>query len=208
MAMGNVVGDACYLGYAFVSDGVVSVPKLLGAVLAIMAQGILLAYGDAPIQKVAGERGGLSAMVLYLRAISQKQLKRLPPRWIRILREKPVGIPFALLALNGVGLFVDSLYRLDWQSDEARLLQGALGLLIVLGTGAFALADFVKGQAVANSLLYAAPRILAVTTAANLFLAFATFNPFLLTGSTAFIISNFAGLYVKIDKKEPVPTDS
>ncbi len=67
MALCNIVGDLCYLGYAFAAEGFVSLPKLFGAAFTMLAHVILLAYGDDQARIIAAEKGALARVVLKLR---------------------------------------------------------------------------------------------------------------------------------------------
>ncbi len=200
MALSSVVGDLCWFGYAFASEGFVSLPKLVGSVSALFAHGLLLAYGDEQAQKVAGEGGDLSAMVLELRSFCQKQLKHLPEHWIGAIQARPVGIPFIMLGMNGVGLFIDALDRMMRHPNTGMIMQTIVGVLVILGTAAFALADYVKEQGVADRLLRIAPVLFLFATFSTIWLAVKTLNGFLVVAAIAFIVSNLSGFFAKIDK--------
>jgi hypothetical protein len=201
MALCNVVGDLCYVGFAFESQQAVSLPKLAGALFTLVAHTVLLAYGDDQARHIAGEKGLLSAVVLRLRTLAQRLLVRLPDTLRKWARIKPIGVSFSMLALNGLGLLADAvLHRPDgWSS----LSQTTLGVCIVLGCCCFAAADFVRSQRAADRLTTAAPVILTFATVASWGLAAATLNPFLLTSVVVFGMSNLAGYFTRIDKGEP-----
>ena len=201
MALCNVVGDCCYLGFAFDAQGWVSLPKLGGAFFTIAAHIILLAYGDDQARQVAGEYGIISRAILGLRDFCRHLLRCLPEQCVAFIRVKPVGLGFAMLALNGVGLLVDALLTsVSW----ANLSQILLGVCIMTGCGAFALADCVQRQQRANALLKIAPSILTVATVANAGLALTTHNGFMIMALLVFLTSNLAGFYARIDKEAVV----
>jgi hypothetical protein len=202
MALCNIVGDGCYLGYAFDAVGFVSAPKLAGALFATFAHIILLAYGDDQANKIAHEHGAISNIILKLRILAQRLAAGLPPALGKYVRAKPVGWPFLMLTMNGVGLAADALLELSRQSGGAMDWQLLSGTLIALGCGSFALADFVKDQGSADKLTKIAPSILACATFSNAGLTIATLNPFLLIGVVVFMLSNFAGFFTRIDKEE------
>ena len=197
MALCNVSGDLCYLGFAFAAQGWVSLPKLGGALFTLGAHVILLAYGDDQALHVAGEHGFVSRVILALRNFCRRLLRHVPENLMRHIRAKPVGVGFAMLALNGVGLLVDALITsFSW----ANLSQIALGGCIMVGCGAFALADYVKGQRLADFLLKGAPSVLTVATVANAGLALTTHNGFVIISLLVFLMSNLAGFYARIEK--------
>ena len=197
MALCNIAGDLCYLGFAFDSAQAVSLPKLAGALFTLAAHTILLAYGDDQARHIAGERGRLSTMVLWLRDRAQRTLVHLPDAARKWAQVKPIGISFSMLALNGVGLLADALrHGAGWSG----LSQLALGGLIVLGCACFAAADFVRGQKSADMLTLAAPVTLTGATIASWALAATTLNPFILASVLVFGISNLAGYFTRIEK--------
>jgi hypothetical protein len=201
MALCNIVGDLGYLGFAFDTEGLVSVPKLAGAMFTIAAHVVLLAYGDDQAQRIAGERGVVSRVLLKLRLLAQRALSALPRNAQSFVRAKPIFVPFTMLALNGAGLLTDALLSSFSASMAAQIV---LALFIIAGCGAFALADSAAKQNTANVLLKIAPTLLIGATLANACLALATLNGFVLFSVLAFLLSNYAGFYTKIDKKEPV----
>lgn len=203
MALCNIAGDLCYVGFAFDSPQAVSVPKLAGALFTIVAHTILLAYGDDQARHIAGENGALSRLVLALRGRARRLLVGLPDTLRRWAQVKPIGVSFSMLALNGVGLFVDAARHAD-TANWASLSQLALGLFIVIGCACFAAADFVRGQKAADILTTAAPVILTLATAASWALAATTLNPFVIISVLVFGISNLAGYFTQIEK--PLPT--
>jgi len=79
-----------------------------------------------------------------------------------------------------------------------------LGVFITLGCSVFAAADFAKGQKTADIFTKIAPAILTCATAANIALVLTTWNPFILLSLMAFAVSNLAGFFTKIEKKEPI----
>jgi hypothetical protein len=202
MALCNIAGDLCYVGYAFDSDQAVSLPKLAGALFTMLAHTVLLAYGDDQARHIAHEKGPLSRIVLRLRAAAQRALVHMPdgPRkWARV---KPVGVSFSMLALNGVGLLADTLLHVQ-ASSLSGLAQALLGLFIVLGCCCFAAADFVRGQKAADALTTAAPVILTFATVASWALAAATLSPFIIASVLVFGVSNLAGYFTRIEKPAP-----
>lgn len=203
MALCNIVGDLGYLGFAFAAQGFVSLPKLVGACFTMTAHIILLAYGDDQARRVAGEAGAVSRFILQLREYAQKITEGLPLAFQGWVRAKPVGVTFSMLAVNGFGLLLDAFIQTQ-NGVWAMSAQAGLGILISSGTIAFAAADFVKTQKMADTLTKLAPSILVGASVANACLAIGTFNPFLIMAVGAFAVSNLAGFYTKIDKKEPV----
>ncbi len=201
MALCNIVGDLGYLGFAFASQGWVSLPKLGGALFTLAAHLILLAYGDDQMRRVAHESGVLSRATLGLRAFAQYVLGALPVRLCAFFKSKPIGVSFFMLSVNGVGLFMDAV-RLS--SSQTALVQSVLGGLIMSGCLIFSMADFVEGQRKADILLKIAPPILVAASASNVALAIATHNFFVVLSVLAFLLSNLASFYTKIDKKEPI----
>ncbi len=107
-----------------------------------------------------------------------------------------------MLSLNGLALLVDAILRSQEELSWAMADQAALGALIMLGTASFALADFVKGQGVADLLTKIAPSILLCASFANVGLVVTTWNPFLIMSLFVFLLSNFAGFFTKIDKEK------
>jgi hypothetical protein len=202
MALCNIIGDGAYLGYAFDATGFVSPAKLAGALFASFAHIILLAYGDDQANLIAQEHGAISNIILKLRLSAQRFTADLPPRIGKHVRAKPVGWPFAMLAMNGVGLFGDALLQFSARGTVAMSWQLLSGALIAIGCGSFALADFVKSQKAANRLTKIAPSVLAFATFSNAGLTLATLNPFLLIGVIVFTLSNFAGFFTHIAKEE------
>ena len=79
-----------------------------------------------------------------------------------------------------------------------------LGVCIVVGCATFAVADFTKGQTLADRLLKIGPRFLVGASIGNAALVVATLNPFLLASLLVFMVSNIAGFYAKISKNEPI----
>lgn len=202
MALCNIAGDLCYVGFAFDSEQAVSLPKLAGALFTIVAHTILLAYGDDQARHIAGEKGLLSGIVLRLRGRAQRLLVGLSDGLRKWARVKPIGVSFSMLALNGVGLFADAARHAD-TANWASLSQLALGVFIVVGCACFAAADFVRGQKTADILTTAAPVILTLATVASWALAATTLNPFVITSVLVFGISNLAGYFTRIEKPLP-----
>ncbi len=201
MALCNIIGDFCYLGFAFAADGFVSVPKLAGACFTLLAHTILLAYGDSEMKKVADEHGVVANMIMGLRDQAQRVMEKLPSLIKPYVQAKPIGICFSMLALNGAGLVVDALIN---TTGSVRTMQTVLGVFIATGCYAFAVADFVKGQRSADIITKIAPSILALATAAGAVLAILTLNPFLMLGATVFAFANIAGFYTKVDKSRTI----
>jgi len=202
MALCNIVGDCGYLGFAFAAEGFVSLPKLFGACFTILAHIILLAYGDDQARVVAAEKGRLSKIVLLLREKAQSTIKFLPEFICKAAHTKPVGVPFSMLALNGVGLFTDAFLRFRMEASMAMGIQLVMGVLIVSGCCAFAAADFVKKQRAANILTKIAPTLLTGATIAIIGLAATTRNFFIIGSLIAFALSNIAGFFTKIRKEK------
>lgn len=202
MALCNIAGDLCYVGFAFDSPQALSLPKLAGALFTILAHTILLAYGDDQARHIAGEKGALSRLVLALRRSAQRLLVGLPDTLRRWAQVKPIGVSFSMLALNGVGLFADAA-RHAAPGDWASLSQLALGVFIVIGCCCFAAADFVRGQKAADLLTTAAPVTLTLATLASWALAATTLNPFVIASVLVFGVSNLAGYFTRIEKTFP-----
>jgi hypothetical protein len=203
MALCNIVGDFGYLGFAFDAVGFVSVAKLVGASFTMLAHIILLAYGDDQAQRITHEEGRLAKVILGLRRGAQRATTPMPDLLHQWIRAKPIGVTFSMLALNGIALVADCTVAVPHPGLKMPF-QAALGILITCGTGAFATADFVKKQRVANILTKVAPTILVGASVASAGLVMTTWNPFILLSVMAFAISNVAGFFTKIDKKEPV----
>lgn len=201
MALCNIVGDLCYLGFAFAAKGWVSPPKLSGAAFAMLAHMVLLAYGDDQARHIACESGVISRIILRMRAFAQRALRSMPEKAQSLARAKPVGVPFAMLCMNGVGLLTDAVFARG--SSLASTSQMMLGLCIVAGCGSYALADFVREQKTANMFLKLAPTLLVGAYLSNAGLALATHNGFLILALAVFFLSNVTGFYTKIDK-DPV----
>lgn len=202
MALCNIAGDLCYVGFAFDSPQAVSLPKLAGALFTIVAHTILLAYGDDQARHIADEKGALSRLVLALRGRAQRLLVGLPDTLRRWAQVKPIGVCFSMLALNGVGLFADAARHAE-PGGWASLSQLALGVCIVIGCCCFAAADFVSGQKAADTLTTAAPVILTLATIASWALAATTLNPFVIASVLVFGVSNLAGYFTRIEKSLP-----
>lgn len=202
MALCNIAGDLCYVGFAFDAPQAVSLPKLAGALFTIVAHTILLAYGDDQARHIAGEKGTLSRLVLALRGRAQRLLVGMPDTLRRWAQVKPIGVSFSMLALNGVGLFADAARHAE-PDDWASLSQLALGVFIVIGCCCFAAADFVRGQKAADTLTTAAPVILTLATIASWALAATTLNPFVIASVLVFGVSNLAGYFTRIEKTLP-----
>ncbi len=201
LALGNIVGDMGYLGFAFYAEGWVSGPKLGGALFTMLAHIILLAHGDRQAEAVAHESGVLARAVLRLRAASAWMVGQIPLGLQRWIKAKPVGVAFGMLTVNGVGLAVDAGLQLGDQPIPAMAVQALLGVLIVLGCGCFSLADFVKGQGLADLATRSASLLLMGATVAVVLLALATMNPFVVLSVLAFGTSNFAAFFARVDKK-------
>ncbi len=202
IALCSIAGDMGYLGFAFHAQGWVSGPKLLGSLFTLAAHIVLLAYGDdLQSRRIAEEKSFASRIIGSLRQQARRIVLLLPRDINEAVRARPVGIPFAMLAMNGVGLLTDSLFH-DLSFSVSS--QFVLGLCITLGCGAFALADFHPGQRVSNALLKAGPVLLTCATAANGLVAIGTLNVFMIFSTVMFLISNLAGFYTKIDKQSPV----
>jgi hypothetical protein len=197
MALCNIVGDGCYLGFAFAAAGFVSGPKLAGALCTMGAHLMLLAYGDDQARKVAHEPGFAARILLRLRGWSKMVMGLFPEFLQKRIRAKPVGIPFMILSLNGLGLTVDALMQpLDFAGGS----QLGLGLLILCGCLAFSAADFIGSQKYADILTKTAATLLTCAIFPNTLLALQTLNFFLFVSIIVFGISNLSGLLARIDK--------
>ncbi len=204
MALCNIAGDLCYLGFAFDAQGFVSVPKLAGACFTMIAHIFLLAFGDAQAKAIADERGVLPRAFFALREGAQGLTRLLPPVARKAIRAKPVGIAFAMLAMNGAGLLADAVQRLA-SSGPGRIAafsQVALGFLIVIGTACFSAADFTRSQKTADRLTKLAPTVLSGASIAGGILALATLNPFLMAAIVVFALANFSGFFARIGKEK------
>lgn len=199
MALCNIAGDLCYVGFAFDSPHGVSLPKLAGALFTIAAHTVLLAYGDDQARHIAGEAGLPSRIVLALRGRARRVLVGLPDALRKWAQVKPVGISFSMLALNGAGLFADAARHAD-TGNWASLSQLALGVFIVIGCCCFAAADFARAQRTADILTTAAPVTLTLATIASWALAATTLNPFVIVSIAVFAVSNLAGYFTRIEK--------
>ena len=200
MALANIVGDSCYLGYAFAADGWISPSKLAGALFTLVAHLLLLAYGDMQAARIASEKGRLSRAVMRLRRVAQFLTERLPTFIGNCLRGRPVGICFFMLSLNGLALLVDAFQNRYYGHGLTMIIQGFMGVLIAIGTGSFAVAGFVKTQSRSNLFTGIAPMVLLAASAVNIALALMTRNLFIAIAVVAFLISNFAGFYTRLDK--------
>lgn len=198
MALGNIGGDLCYLGFAFNAQGWVSYPKLAGFLFTFVAHSVLLAFADSQILAIEQEKGCASATILWLRHRAQSAFVYAPPKLLFRLRAKPVGIAFGMLCFNGAGLVVDALMK---GSSFAALTQTALGLGIILGCSCFAWADWVKSQKVADRLLKLGPFIFTLVTLMNGLLFYATRDGFLALSLILFMTANWIGFYTKISKE-------
>jgi hypothetical protein len=199
MALCNIVGDLGYLGFAFAANGFVSLPKLVGALCTMVAHILLLAYGDDQARMIEAEKGLPARVFMSLRKLARIAASCLPSAIQAAIRAKPVGIPFLVLSMNGVGLMADAILHRDGIVEVSQIV---LGTLIFMGTGAFAIADFVKSQRTANILTKTAPSILACASLANVGLAVTTLNGFLIMSLLAFALSNFAGFFTHINKEK------
>lgn len=202
MALSAIVGDGGYLGYAFAADGFVSFPKLTGAIFTFCAHIFLLAYGDDHARRVAGEAGFLSGVFARLRHMAKILTRIVPSSVERAVRAKPVGIPFLMLAVNGMGLSVDGVLRFRHQADPAMGIQIVLGFLVMAGCAAFAAADFVRTQEAADRLTKFAPVLFTFASLLQFGLAVATLNVFLIGAGVAFFIFNLASFLTRIDKRK------
>ena len=208
MALANIVGDLCYVGFAFEAEQWVSYPKLCGALFTIAAHIVLLAYGDDELRHVVTEDGLAARCVMALRVWAKAILSFLPSNLRRLMQWRPVALSFGMLALNGVGLLIDVLAKLPHVTGWALATQGLLGALIVIGCLAFVAADLTRSQTTSDGLLRIGPTIFMAATVANAVMALQTHNFFLICGLVAFGLSNIAGFFTKIDKDLTArPTD-
>ena len=203
MALANIVGDLCYVGFAFDAPHGVSYPKLCGAAFTIAAHIILLAHGDDEMRRVADESGRVAQCVLALRGWANASLILLPPLLRRWAKWRPVALSFGVLALNGAGLLVDAVFSMGSAPDFAMMTQAALGLFIMIGCMAFVAADCVRSQTVSDVFLKLGPTAFLAATVFSGGLALQTRNIFLICGVLAFGLSNLAGFYTRIDKDAP-----
>ncbi len=202
MALCNIIGDLGYFGFAFDATGFVSLPKLLGSSFTIFAHTILLAYGDEQARLIAAEKGIFSDIFLTLRRVAQKVAGSLPMALQKAVRAKPVGIPFSMLMMNGVGLLVDGILEWAHQPHSAMAIQIILALCVIIGCAAYAMADFIKGQKAADILIRIAQISLSGSTVVNGALVLATKNPFLTLSFIVFAFANFVGFFVRLDKEK------
>ncbi len=200
LALCNILGDLCWLGFAFHTEGFISFSKFLGAVFAIFAHLILLAFGDDQARKMMTESGWVAHFLLRLRVYAQRLVSCFPTKIQGYVLKRPVGIPFSMLMLNGVALLLDVI--LAGRMNAALMVQTFSGVIIIGGCGCFALADFIKSQLWANRLTKLAPAILVLATFAQIALALTTLNPFLIISVPIWMLSNFAGFFTKIDKEK------
>ena len=200
MALGNSVGDCCYLGFAFYAHHGLSGIKIAGALSAIIGQILLLAYADDQARKIEHEQGRLAVLLLSVRAFLKKLLRRL----IRERRlSKPIFCGFAFLAMNGLALLAEAMTR----RDPASLSQIFLGVTIFGGCMTFAMADWVDRQRTADFLTKIAPTILVGSTFGNIALSVTSWNPFIVASTGCFAVANIAGYFTRIEK-EPLPVES
>ncbi len=193
MALCNILGDFCYLGYALYSDHGASFVKLCGAFCAMAGHVVILAYGDGQFSHFLEEKGFAAAAMLRLRMTAMRAVKFC---FGTMKLRKPYFWGFWLLTLNGTALLAEAAGR----DDFASLTQVLLGAAITLGCGLFALADLARTQRAADIMTKAAPTVLASATAFQALLAIATFNPFLLFAIAVFACSNLAGFFTRIHK--------
>ena len=195
LALTSMFGDACYTGYALHAPNGFSLLRLIGSISALTGNTLVLAYGDAQAKRIETERGWAARLFLYLRRHAQS--------FLHILTEslhRPLFKGFALMSLNGVFLMLDALAS----HNTSPRLQIALGLMVLLGCGSFALADLVTRQSTADRLTKLAPMILTCANLPGLLLGIATLNIFLLVSTGLFLIGNLAGYFTRIDKSRPI----
>ena len=202
MAVFNIIGDMGYLGYAFAAEGFVSIPKLIGASITMFAHVLLLAYGDDQARVIAAEQGWPSRLFFALRMRAQRMVAGWPLGLQRLIRARTVGISFTLLAFNGIAFMADGWARLEAEFSLSMADQLVMGMCITLGTGAFAAADFVRQQRLADFLTRVAPTLLTLASALNVVLAVTTVNPFVILSVVAFAVSNLAGFFTSLDKSK------
>ncbi len=200
MALGNIIGDLGYLGFAYDAGYGISLPKFAGAVFTIAAHIILLAHGDRDANQITHEGSAVERLIAKLRSVAKNIVRCLPDSLQIKIKRKPVGIAFMMLAMNGVGLLVDASLKLRLQFSVTMTIQLTLALLVLAGCLAFALADFVRVQKTTNYLLKAAPAILTVANLVGLLLCIATLNPFIILSLFAYYTATFAAFFTKIDK--------
>lgn len=203
MALANIVGDLCYVGFAFDAPHGVSYPKLCGAAFTIAAHIILLAHGDDEMRRVADESGRVAQFVLRLRGWANASLVLLPSLLRRWAKRRPVALSFGMLALNGAGLLMDALFSMGSAPNFAMMTQTALGLCIIIGCLAFVAADCVRSQMAADVFVKLGPTAFLAATVFSGGLALQMRNVFLICGALAFGLSNLAGFYTRIDKDAP-----
>ena len=179
MALSNIVGDSCYLGFAFAADHVISLLKLTGALATMLAHTLLLAYGDDQAARIANERGAIADAILMSRLKAQRIVQFLPQALCIYGAKKPIGVCFAILSLNGLALMMDAIFSHHYNSVVG-VMQGMLGLFVALGTFCFSVADFVASQSRADRLTKMAPWVLFAASLFNIALAFLTLNPFMI----------------------------
>jgi hypothetical protein len=200
MALANIIGDVSFVGFAFQSDGWVSLPKLAGATFTIFAHVLLLAFAKEQTQ-IANESGALPRFVLQARLIAQHLTAYLPIRVRTFVGKKPVGVAFGMLGLNGVGLLVDAWLSSpssgNWGMHAAQVI---FGTLVIFGTTSFCIADFTQSQKRADWLLRIGAQIFTVCTFGNVLLAITSRNPFVALSILAYAVFNIATFYAKLPK--------
>lgn len=196
------MGDLCFLGFSFDSEGIVSPSKFIGALGPLLAHTIILAYGDDQAQKIKAETGLITQFIMNLRCVAQRVTTSFPTIFKNTIKENPVGIPFLILSLNGFGLLGDVLVRVKDGLKVEGLIQGLLGIFIITGTLSFARADFTASQGGSDGYLKAGRVFFTLASLANIGLALLSLNVFLLLSVVLFVISNLATYFVRINKHE------
>ena len=191
MALCNIAGDVCYLGFALYATTGLSLIKLAGALAAMAGHIILLAYGDGVQAGASREQGWAAGTLQKLRRLSQALMQRVTGGQGLA---QPVFVGFGLLALNGLALMVEASTRTDF----AALNQMALGCVIMAGCLAFAASDLVRGRGLAEFMVRLAPNLLVGATVLSVPFAFATLNPFILASLGFFVMANVAGYFVRV----------
>jgi len=203
MALCNILGDLSLLGFAFKSEGWVSVPKLIGALFTMIAHIILLAYGDR-FTHGTREIGVIPNLIARAQARARVLTAHAPDRVQRWLKARPIAITFSMLALNGAGLLIDALINIDAASAPVtKFTQIIFGSVIFLGCLTYASSDLHPTQRGADRRLRLGAIILTATVVPQIGLALATRSTFLVLALLAFVGSNLAGFYTKRAPREP-----
>ena len=202
MAIANIIGDVSFVGFAFQAPGFVSLPKLGGAIFTIFAHVLLLAFAKEQTQ-IANESGALPRFVLRAKRIAQRLTAHLPSGIRAFVGNKPVGVAFGMLGLNGAGLLMDAWLTPNPENWGMHTAQIVFGTLVMFGTTSFCIADLIQSQRRADFLLRIGAQIFTVCTFGNVLLAITSRNPFVALSIVAYTIFNIATFYAKLPKALP-----